>query len=347
MGPHEITVDHRARASSSSADLQDIVAAFSPRGQLSLHQPDPLDAIGLEGGELSLVVLRGRLHSRVRFQSPRALEPDELNMVRDHVSAQLLDGIGEGGLDVDGIDVEVGLVGGPRGRARQKRLKTKRARRGDLVRAIEAGDITRVAAALDGGEPPDARSKWKHTALSIAARDGHLDICRLLLERGADADGLPARSPSTPLQMAAMGGHREVLRLLLDAGADPDTDAGERDEHIPDYSPLGWACSRGHTGAAEQLIERGADVNHRGRSGATPLHATRPENLDIVELLLRSGADPSLKNRAGRDALAEAELQAESFESPDFNDAELAAAHRSKAALLRDRGSDPPQPDRC
>ena len=58
------------------------------------------------------------------------------------------------------------------------------------------------------------------TCLMAAARYGHLDICRLLIDKGAD---IQAKSNGgwTPLHSAAgQGGHIEIVRLLCDRGAE-------------------------------------------------------------------------------------------------------------------------------
>lgn len=66
-------------------------------------------------------------------------------------------------------------------------------------------------------------------------------------------------------------------------------------------------------GAVKALIEHGANVNQAcRRSGSTPLHRAvtqtgapgtkgrSQEALEIVRLLLAAGADPSMRNKAGR-----------------------------------------------
>ena len=57
--------------------------------------------------------------------------------------------------------------------------------------------------------------------LLLAAKEGHLEVVRLLLEAGADKDAADTDS-WTALSTAADNGHLEVVRLLLEAGADKD-----------------------------------------------------------------------------------------------------------------------------
>ena len=56
--------------------------------------------------------------------------------------------------------------------------------------------------------------------LVYAANGGHVEIVRLLLDRGVDPNGA-GESGITPLVGAALKGAAPVVRLLLDAGADP------------------------------------------------------------------------------------------------------------------------------
>ena len=57
------------------------------------------------------------------------------------------------------------------------------------------------------------------TSLLIASQEGHLDVVRELLARGANAN-TAANSGDTPLIQASWGGHVEIVRALLAAGAD-------------------------------------------------------------------------------------------------------------------------------
>ena len=58
-----------------------------------------------------------------------------------------------------------------------------------------------------------------HSALRAASLGGHLHVCKLLIDHGANLNALSA-GKRTPLMGASMNGHRLVVRLLLDMGAD-------------------------------------------------------------------------------------------------------------------------------
>jgi ankyrin repeat protein len=77
-------------------------------------------------------------------------------------------------------------------------------------------------------------------ALVLACRNGHTDVARLLLDRGADVN---ARGfiGATGLHWAAINGHAETVRFLLAAGADPSL----RDARF-ESDALGWAREGGH-----------------------------------------------------------------------------------------------------
>jgi len=76
------------------------------------------------------------------------------------------------------------------------------------------------------------RTGW--TALHYAASVGGADIVKILLDHSAYID---AESPNktTPLMMAARGDHADVCRLLVDEGADP-TLINERDLNAADFA---------------------------------------------------------------------------------------------------------------
>jgi ankyrin repeat protein len=87
------------------------------------------------------------------------------------------------------------------------------------------GRADRLRAVLAKGREPVAGEAGS-TQLYFAARYGHADCVRILLDAGTDVN---ARLPSwdtpdigpRPLAGAAIAGHADVVRLLLERGADP------------------------------------------------------------------------------------------------------------------------------
>jgi Ankyrin repeats (3 copies)/Ankyrin repeat len=64
------------------------------------------------------------------------------------------------------------------------------------------------------------------TPMSWAAWYGHLEVVKLLLEKGAEVDAKD-RGKQTPMSRAAGNRHLEVVKLLLEKGAEVDAQRGE------------------------------------------------------------------------------------------------------------------------
>jgi ankyrin repeat protein len=84
---------------------------------------------------------------------------------------------------------------------------------------------------------------------------GHVDAAKLLLEKGAAINAIPAGFDfaGTGLHYAAMNGHRALVELLLERGADPaikDTKIGA--------DAAGWAA-HGKQPEIVELLKRAAN----------------------------------------------------------------------------------------
>ena len=56
----------------------------------------------------------------------------------------------------------------------------------------------------------------------MAARQGHLEAVQLLLDAGAPINQVSAGDKSSPLLVAIINGHFDLAKYLLDKGADPN-----------------------------------------------------------------------------------------------------------------------------
>src|SRR6185436_8405132 len=67
---------------------------------------------------------------------------------------------------------------------------------------------------------PPVASKGGLTALLHAARQGHLEATRALVDGGADINQPSGGDATTPLLMAAINGQFDMAMFLIDRGAD-------------------------------------------------------------------------------------------------------------------------------
>lgn len=142
----------------------------------------------------------------------------------------------------------------------------------------------------------------RQEALVEAANGGHLDVVNALLEAGADSNQFPPDNWSA-LTAAVANNHQEVASRLIAAGADPDGGQGG-------LGPLDQAIMNGNLELVQLLLDSGADVNRRGSGGKTPLmdavsfHPTSGDEVSpLLPILLAKGADPNLQNDRGETAL--------------------------------------------
>jgi hypothetical protein len=141
-------------------------------------------------------------------------------------------------------------------------------------------------------EHANARGGRYETPMHAAVITEHANILSLLIEHGADMEGLYSMmGPWTPLNHAAWYGKLEVGRCLVDRGANINAQDKDCD------TPLINAAHRGHVEFTRMLLERGAEIDAQNSSGDTALHLSiRKGHTQAVRLLLEHGADANVRN---------------------------------------------------
>jgi uncharacterized protein len=170
------------------------------------------------------------------------------------------------------------------------------------------------------------------TPLFFAVREGQINVVRTLLKAGVEVNetiqpkkssGKGPRKGMSPLILAVENGHFELALAMLETGADPnDQRSGftalhaitwvrkpnHGDGEDGDPAPIG-SGKLSSLQFVRELVEHGADVNARlktgasgpgqlSRVGATPfLLAAATDDAALMRLLVDLGADPLLRNQ--------------------------------------------------
>ena len=156
---------------------------------------------------------------------------------------------------------------------------------GELHDAAKENDVASVEQLLaEGVDVNEQESQLNKTALDFAAYRGHMEIARLLVQRGANVNAKD-KTKVTPLHSAALAGQEAMAEFLISKGANIDARAGLGD------TPLAVACLRGHEAVADVLLRAGADANLPNNTGKSPLHlAAAKGHVEIIRQLLAGGA---------------------------------------------------------
>lgn len=188
----------------------------------------------------------------------------------------------------------------------------------------------------------DVQCDSGNAALHVSAMKGFFNISKLLIESGCNVN-LQNSSGKTPLHLAIQNGHNHIVKVLLESNADVNignkydpkerlflvrgkdrgkpawhyvmvekcllglflkrTNGGQLD--VADFGIVlesGWGENPPENKAAE-VLDKSVEF---GEKGKTPLHVAcevKVENLEIIELLAKYGADKDARDGDGYTAL--------------------------------------------
>ena len=118
----------------------------------------------------------------------------------------------------------------------------------------------------------------EQTLLHVAAYEGFVNICWLLLQRGFNPNARD-KNNWTPLHCAASGGasrqdsdysHLVILELLLRKGADPNATTSSQATAL--HYLVRYPYSERLMAIVDAIVRKGGDIDPRDEHGETPLH---------------------------------------------------------------------------
>ncbi len=146
----------------------------------------------------------------------------------------------------------------------------------------------------------NAQDNEGQTPLHYAMRNGRGEMAKLLIDHGAKVPILDSEKMS-PIWYASNLEDADVIQLMLDKGANVHEFSSLTDETL-----LHTVSLAGNLKVLKVLLANGAqsDTNKLDYKKETPLHkavlSRSKQKLEVIDLLLKKGADLALKNRDGK-----------------------------------------------
>ena len=199
-----------------------------------------------------------------------------------------------------------------------------------LITAVHLNDVSAVKKHLANSETvareidPVCHRNELCKPVFFAARNGSLEIMKLLLDAGADVNGVGGFAKDTPLLVATVQKNLQLANLLIDRGADISQ------PNRFGCTPLWGACAAGQSEFVELYLRNNANIDQTarfpdplrntkgGRKKAivehiTPLMISVAFGYEkIVGLLLREGANSDLIDSLGRTVVDYARIKGKS-----------------------------------
>ena len=282
----------------------------------ALNRVDAMTAL-LEGGADATVttnvvdvVARNRRNGRGRFG--RRQIPQGRGGPQARRGGRGGGGAGDPLLSASGIPISSGNAGS--------------VNRQELAAAAETAAQRRRRGGGMGERVPRVATMGGLSALLYAARQGHFEATDLLLEAGMEIDEQSPGDKTTPLFMAVINGHFDLAKHLLDKGADPTIPNVMGGTPVYAAANVKWAPDAGYPQPdttqqkttylelMQAFIDKGADVNARlerelwftsynfdlsrvTSAGATAFwRVAQVSDVAAMKLLIAAGADPTIAN---------------------------------------------------
>src|SRR5258706_1836713 len=183
--------------------------------------------------------------------------------------------------------------------------------------AAEIGNAAIVERLIKAGADANKALPGGETPLMTAARAGDVNVVKLLLAHGADANAKESTRDQTACMWPAAQGNTDVAKTRIEVGGDVKARSTEMkashaqgfvwgrknidiNERLQMFTAFLFAVRGGHVDAARLLLDAGSDVNDKGPDGTSALHiASINAHWALASMLVDRGADPNAESPGG------------------------------------------------
>ena len=155
-----------------------------------------------------------------------------------------------------------------------------------LAWAVNRDDVESVELLIRAGASVNAATDYGVTPLSLACTNRNAGLVERLLKAGANPSAA-LWTGETPLIVCARTGNVEAVNSLLSHAADPNAKETQQG-----HTALMRAVAEKHADIVEALVKHGADVHVRSKGGFTALlFAAQQGDIASARILVAAGAD--------------------------------------------------------
>ncbi|QWD61016.1 ankyrin repeat domain-containing protein [Polynucleobacter sp. MWH-UH35A] len=166
----------------------------------------------------------------------------------------------------------------------------------DFAKAAKFNDVATVKALVSKGVSPNTTDPKGEPMLNLAIKDKSDDVIYFLISNKATDVDQSNKHGETPLMIASIDGNLPVVKALVQQRK-------AMIDHVG-WTPLHYACAKGHLEVAQYLLANGAAVDSLSPGDTTPLMmAVQSGNEPLIKLLLDKGADLQIRNSVGLSAI--------------------------------------------